>query len=97
MTYKEQAKEITRKYLVERTMEQFALGLGLQGMSRQTVWNWKSGQNAPSWETLVKVRTSDAAEPWAKEWADECLAAMVSKPNGDVTVEAAESVGDLIS
>lgn len=99
MDYREKVKEITRRFLDGKTMEQFAFDLRIPGMSRQTVWTWKSGARVPSAETLLRVIDSPRAASWAKEWAGECLAALrqpepeLSIPSPDISLQEALEKG----
>ncbi|MEJ5201394.1 MAG: hypothetical protein WHV66_04090 [Anaerolineales bacterium] len=68
--------EITKKYLVGKSLEQFAKGLGIE-CPRQLVWYWKEGKQSPSILTLLKVQMSPTAESWAYDWARECLVALL--------------------
>ena len=63
---------ITAEYLTGRTLQVFADALGINA-SRQMVWAWKSGAQAPAPLTCMKVIQSPTAEGWAKDWAAECL------------------------
>ena len=69
--------EITKRYLKERqlTLQAFATALGIE-IDRQQVYQWREGKHKPSLETLFKVDQSEKAEPWAKAWAGECIAAI---------------------
>lgn len=69
-------QQITQKYLKEKTLQEFATGLGIKA-SRQAVHHWKEGNQAPSMMTLLSVIASPTAEPWAKTWAGECSAVLV--------------------
>lgn len=66
---------ITKFYLDGKTLEEFADGLGI-GTSKQSVFQWKSGENKPSPMTLFQVISSPEAAGWAKAWAGECLAVL---------------------
>ncbi|MEN6522339.1 MAG: hypothetical protein ABFD14_01310 [Anaerolineaceae bacterium] len=68
--------EITNRYLESITLKTFIEDLGIQ-TSRQSVWQWKSGESKPSLETLKKVITNPTAASWAREWARECMMAIM--------------------
>ena len=86
--------DITRRYLEERqlTLQAFADGLGINA-SRQMVFMWKEGKQAPSLETLFKVSQSKTAADWAKQWAGECIAA-IAGVRTVVNLEKLEEGGD---
>jgi hypothetical protein len=69
-------QEITKRYLEERNMQEFANGLGIKA-SRQAVHHWKEGNQLPSMMTLLSVLASPTAEGWAKAWAGECSAILL--------------------
>lgn len=69
-------QEITKKYLKDRNMQEFADGLGIKA-SRQWVHHWKEGNQMPSMMTLLSVIASPTAEGWAKAWAGECSAVLL--------------------
>jgi len=69
-------QEITKKYLIDRTMENFARGLGIKA-AKQNVSQWANGEHLPSMMTLLSVIASPKAEGWAKAWAGECLAVLM--------------------
>lgn len=64
--------EITKKYLQGRSLAEFAAGLGTY-ISRQSVQYWKIGKNRPYKKTLLLIQESPKAQPWAKQFAAECL------------------------
>lgn len=72
LTKKDQIKEITRKYLGEKKLDDFAREMGIPS-DRQRVWMWKSGQQAPSIDTLLAVLMSSTASTNAQNWAKDCL------------------------
>jgi len=84
-TSKNRTKAITVKHMGVMTIVQFARELGIK-TERGTVWSWKSGERAPSVETLSEVLKSPASTPNAKAWARECLAVVLP----DVTVTVTE-------
>ncbi len=62
---------ITQEYLRGHTLVSFASELGIDA-SRQLVFQWKSGNQLPSLETLIKIINSPKATPYAKAWAKRC-------------------------
>ncbi|HSW63812.1 MAG TPA: hypothetical protein VLH56_10980 [Dissulfurispiraceae bacterium] len=78
--------EITRKHLEGRTLEKFAASLGIPS-SKQQVWMWKSGKQAPDTLTLFRVIASPTAEAWARAWAGECLSVIQSDRESKDTPE----------
>lgn len=64
--------EITRRYLGEKTNEEFAQELGIEA-SRQMIWNWTQGLQSPSALTLLWVVSSPTSTAEARAWAEECL------------------------
>ncbi|MAT45335.1 MAG: hypothetical protein CL609_23650 [Anaerolineaceae bacterium] len=87
---------ITKKYLAEKSLEEFANGCGIEA-SRQSVHQWKEGEHIPSAMTLFAIMGSDLAQPWARAWAQECLSVLqqgarkrlvaAGRLNGDVAVD----------
>lgn len=91
--------EITRRALDGKNQSAFARSLGIPA-SRQMVWGWKEGIQAPSPMTLKRVIESPKASQPAREWAVDCLNAIrdeltiYSRPNPDVTVAEALAAGE---
>jgi len=73
----ETIQKITRKYIGDQTLDQFARSLGIKA-SRQMVWYWKEGKQEPSIMTLIRVIGSETATPEAKEWARLCINVLTS-------------------
>lgn len=73
-------KNITKEFLQGKTLTAFAKELGIPA-SRQLVFQWKMGHQAPSLETLMKVLGSLSATKTAKAWARRCQIAIL-KANG---------------
>jgi len=67
--------EITRRYLSNKSLEEFVRGLGIEA-SKQMVWYWKMGRQKPRALTLFRIQASPRAENWAKQFATECVAAL---------------------
>lgn len=65
--------ELTKKYIGEKTLTEFASGLGVN-VKKQSVSQWSNGIHNPSMEILMTVLYSPQAEGWAKIWASECFA-----------------------
>ena len=78
---KQKIIEITRRYLDGRTFQAFATALGAdENVSRVSVFQWSKGQHAPDPLMLNRITRSPFAEGWAREWAEECLAALLGTP-----------------
>ena len=82
---KQKTKVITQEFLRERTMTAFAKELGIDA-SPQMVFHWKTGKQAPSVETLIKVLRSPAATIEARKWARKCYVSIL-KFHGVVDVD----------
>lgn len=73
--------EITRRYLTGKTLQAFADALGSnENISRVSVYQWSKGQFAPDPIMLNRITRSPLAEDWAREWARECLDALLGSP-----------------
>jgi hypothetical protein len=73
--------KITRHYLVTRTLQAFASGLGAdENISRQSVFQWAKGQHTPDPLMLNRITRSPFAEIWARQWAEDCLAVLLAAP-----------------
>lgn len=75
---KEKISVITKTYIGEQTLDGFAKSLGI-GASKQLVWNWKEGKEAPDTMTLFRVIASPDSTALAKTWAGEILAIYQTK------------------
>lgn len=74
----ESIPEITKRYIVDKTLDEFVAGLGIES-SKQSVSHWSNGIHTPSPMTLLSVLAAPSAEGWAKAWAGECFAALQRK------------------
>ncbi len=72
---KQRTAAITQKYLAGKTLEGFASGLGIGGVSKQSVNQWELGHHSPNMIMLFRVINCSLAYEWAKNWAYECLTA----------------------
>lgn len=78
-------KEITNKYLKEKTLQAFSDALGIPS-SRQMVFHWKEGSQEPSPMTLFSIISSPEAQGWAKAWAGDCLAVIQQRSSKRVVM-----------